>query len=68
MVILIRLNVLKLRWNVVDIFVEEFFKLLTAPKSRDISDFKVIIKNLIVDLLMTLNVPEYPAASLLLQQ
>eukprot|EP01018_Ginkgo_biloba_P004991 Gb_41687 [translate_table: standard] len=40
---------------------------LTVPKCQDGSDIKVILENLVVDLLTTLNVPEYPAASLLLQ-
>lgn len=48
-------------------FCGRILQLLAAPKSRDISDIKVIIENVIVDLLTTLNVPEYPAASLLLQ-
>ncbi|XP_057817132.2 sister chromatid cohesion protein SCC2 isoform X2 [Cryptomeria japonica] len=40
---------------------------LSVPRSQDISDIKIIIENLVIDLLITINVPEYPAASLLLQ-
>lgn len=38
-----------------------------APKTPDGADVKGIVDNLLVDLLTTLNVPEFPAASLLLQ-
>lgn len=38
-----------------------------TPKAQDGADVKGIVENLIVDLLATLNVPEFPAASLLLQ-
>lgn len=48
-------------------FCGRILQMLAIPKSRDISDIKVIIENLIVDLLTTLNMPEYPSASLLLQ-
>lgn len=38
-----------------------------TSKSQDASEVKVIIENLVVDLLTTLNLPEYPAASLILE-
>eukprot|EP01018_Ginkgo_biloba_P006884 Gb_05661 [translate_table: standard] len=39
----------------------------TSPKAQDGSDIKGIVENLVVDLLTTLNIPEFPAAGLLLQ-
>ncbi|KAH9304417.1 hypothetical protein KI387_008821 [Taxus chinensis] len=39
----------------------------TSPKAPDGSDIKGVVENLVVDLLTTLNIPEYPAAGLLLQ-
>ncbi|KAG6556205.1 hypothetical protein Mapa_002146 [Marchantia paleacea] len=48
-----------------------FWKLVlqrwAAPKGQEGADIKAIVENIVVDLLSTLNVPEYPAASLLLQ-
>lgn len=38
-----------------------------TSKSQDASEVKVIMENLVVDLLTTLNLPEYPAASLILE-
>ncbi|XP_057521747.1 sister chromatid cohesion protein SCC2 isoform X2 [Amaranthus tricolor] len=38
-----------------------------TSKSQDSSEVKVILENLVVDLLTTLNLPEYPAASLILE-
>ncbi|XP_057824377.2 sister chromatid cohesion protein SCC2 isoform X1 [Cryptomeria japonica] len=38
-----------------------------SPKAQDGSDIKGVVENLVVDLLTTLNIPEYPAAGLLLQ-
>jgi cohesin loading factor subunit SCC2 len=38
-----------------------------APKAQDGADVRAIVENLVLDLLTTLNVPEFPAASLLLQ-
>ena len=38
----------------------------TSPKAHDGVDIKGVVENLVVDLLTTLNVPEYPAAGLLL--
>ncbi|KAH9298518.1 hypothetical protein KI387_030200, partial [Taxus chinensis] len=43
------------------------FQYLSVPKSQDLSEIKIIIENLAIDLLTTINVPEYPAASLLVQ-
>ncbi|XP_074301970.1 sister chromatid cohesion protein SCC2-like isoform X1 [Silene latifolia] len=40
---------------------------LTTVKSQDASEVKVIMENLVLDLLTTLNLPEYPAASLILE-
>lgn len=40
---------------------------LTSVKSQDASEVKVIIENLVLDLLTTLNLPEYPASSLVLE-
>lgn len=40
---------------------------LTSVKSQDASEVKVIMENLVLDLLTTLNLPEYPAASLILE-
>lgn len=38
-----------------------------TSKSQEASEVKVIMENLVVDLLTTLNLPEYPAASLILE-
>lgn len=38
----------------------------TSPKAHDGADIKGVVENLVLDLLTTLNVPEYPAAGLLL--
>ncbi|KAL2898524.1 Sister chromatid cohesion protein SCC2, partial [Bienertia sinuspersici] len=38
-----------------------------TSKSQDASEVKVIMENLVVDLLTALNLPEYPAASLILE-
>lgn len=46
---------------------KNIFQRWAAPKSQDGVDVKGIVENLVVDLLTTLNVPEFPAASLLLQ-
>lgn len=48
-------------------FWKNIFQRWAAPKSPDGVDVKGIVENLVVDLLTTLNVPEFPAASLLLQ-
>ncbi|XP_058080840.1 sister chromatid cohesion protein SCC2 isoform X2 [Magnolia sinica] len=39
----------------------------TAVKSQDVSELKVIMENLVMDLLTTLNLPEYPASALILE-
>lgn len=50
---------------------KNFWKLVlqrwAAPKSQDSIDVKGVVENIVVDLLTTLNAPEFPAASLLLQ-
>ncbi|KAL2629314.1 hypothetical protein R1flu_014000 [Riccia fluitans] len=38
-----------------------------APKAQEGADIKAVVENIVIDLLSTLNVPEFPAASLLLQ-
>ncbi|XP_021770923.1 sister chromatid cohesion protein SCC2-like isoform X2 [Chenopodium quinoa] len=38
-----------------------------TSKSQEASEVKVIMENIVVDLLTTLNLPEYPAASLILE-
>ena len=48
-------------------FWQNVFQRWAAPKTPDGADVKGIVDNLLVDLLTTLNVPEFPAASLLLQ-
>jgi cohesin loading factor subunit SCC2 len=48
-------------------FWQNVFQRWAAPKNPDGADVKGIVDNLLVDLLTTLNVPEFPAASLLLQ-
>lgn len=48
-------------------FWKNVFQRLAAPKNPDGADVKGIVDNLLMDLLTTLNVPEFPAASLLLQ-
>jgi len=48
-------------------FWQNVFQRWAAPKTPDGADAKGIVDNLLVDLLTTLNVPEFPAASLLLQ-
>ncbi|PIA63024.1 hypothetical protein AQUCO_00200800v1, partial [Aquilegia coerulea] len=40
---------------------------LTAVKTQDMSEMKVIIENLVADLLTTLNLPEYPASAHILE-
>ncbi|KAK9699362.1 hypothetical protein RND81_08G169500 [Saponaria officinalis] len=40
---------------------------LTTVKSQDASEVKVIMENVVLDLLTTLNLPEYPAASVILE-
>ncbi|KAL9226081.1 hypothetical protein vseg_001931 [Gypsophila vaccaria] len=40
---------------------------LTTAKSQDASEVKVIMENVVLDLLTTLNLPEYPAASVILE-
>ncbi|GAB2216709.1 hypothetical protein Droror1_Dr00024486 [Drosera rotundifolia] len=39
----------------------------TSVKSQDTSELKSIIENLVIDLLTTLNLPEYPASGLILE-
>lgn len=39
---------------------------LTAAKAQDTSELKAMLENLVVDLLTTLNLPEYPASAPLL--
>lgn len=39
----------------------------TAAKTLDVSECKVILENLVADLLTTLNLPEYPASALILE-
>ncbi|GAB2299288.1 hypothetical protein Dimus_033359 [Dionaea muscipula] len=39
----------------------------TSVKSQDASELKVIIENLVLDLLTTLNLPEYPGSGLILE-
>ncbi|CAM6093121.1 unnamed protein product [Calypogeia fissa] len=39
----------------------------SAPKAHEGGDVKAVVENLVVDLLTTLNLPEFPASSLLLQ-
>ncbi|KAI3848993.1 hypothetical protein MKW92_038979, partial [Papaver armeniacum] len=40
---------------------------LTTLKTQDASEAKVIIENIVMDLLSTLNLPEYPASALILE-
>ncbi|WOK99668.1 nipped-B-like protein A isoform X1 [Canna indica] len=40
---------------------------LTAPKSQDMLESKTILENIIMDLLATLNLPEYPASASILE-
>lgn len=40
---------------------------LTGSKNQDSSELKIMIENLIVDLLVTLNLPEYPGAAPILE-
>ncbi|KAJ7532193.1 hypothetical protein O6H91_14G075900 [Diphasiastrum complanatum] len=53
--------------DVVKYFWKNVLQRWVTPKSQDGSDIKAIVDNLVMDLLTTLNVPEFPAASLLLQ-
>ena len=39
----------------------------TAPKAHEGSDIRSLVENLVIDLLTTLNAPEFPAANVLLQ-
>lgn len=39
----------------------------TSVKSQEVSELKVIMENLVVDLLTTLNLPEYPASAPILE-
>lgn len=40
---------------------------LTSVKTQDASELKVIIENIVMDLLTTLNLPEYPASAPILE-
>ncbi|VFQ68533.1 unnamed protein product [Cuscuta campestris] len=40
---------------------------LTNSKSQEASELKMVIENIVMDLLITLNLPEYPASALLLE-
>lgn len=40
---------------------------LTGSKTQDSAELKIMIENLVVDLLVTLNLPEYPAAAPILE-
>lgn len=40
---------------------------LTTAKAQDISESKMILENLVMDLLTTLNLPEYPASASILE-
>ncbi|MCL7033996.1 hypothetical protein MKW94_025445 [Papaver nudicaule] len=40
---------------------------LTTVKTQDVSEVKVIIENIVMDLLWTLNLPEYPASAPILE-
>lgn len=39
----------------------------TTSKPQDVSESKMIIENIVADLLTTLNLPEYPASALILE-
>ncbi|KAL6013457.1 hypothetical protein ACLOJK_003955 [Asimina triloba] len=39
----------------------------TSLKSQEVSELKVIVENIVVDLLTALNLPEYPAVALILE-
>ncbi|XP_068654009.1 sister chromatid cohesion protein SCC2 isoform X2 [Aristolochia californica] len=47
--------------------VQRFTTSKTQTQTQDLSELKVIMENIVTDLLMTLNLPEYPASALLLE-
>ncbi|XP_074560939.1 sister chromatid cohesion protein SCC2 isoform X1 [Curcuma longa] len=49
------------------LFWTSFLQRLTNGKSQDASESKIILENLVMDLLTTLNLPEYPASASLLE-
>ncbi|KAF5189536.1 Sister chromatid cohesion protein scc2 [Thalictrum thalictroides] len=49
------------------LFWKHVLQRLTAVKAQDMSEMKVIIENLVIDLLTTLNLPEYPASAHILE-
>lgn len=49
------------------IFWSRVLQRLTSTKSHDTSELKIIMDNLVTDLLTTLNLPEYPASAPILE-
>lgn len=49
------------------LFWQHVLQKLTTAKTQDASEMKVIIENLLTDLLTTLNLPEYPASAHILE-
>lgn len=49
------------------IFWTRVLQRFAAVKNQDASELKVMMENLVTDLLTTLNVPEYPASALILE-
>ncbi|KAG9439816.1 hypothetical protein H6P81_019981 [Aristolochia fimbriata] len=47
--------------------VQRFTTAKTQTQTHDISELKIIMENLVTDLLTTLNLPEYPSSALLLE-
>ncbi|XP_024530333.1 sister chromatid cohesion protein SCC2 isoform X2 [Selaginella moellendorffii] len=53
--------------SICNYFWRNVFQRWAVPKAQEGSDVKLVMENLVLDLLATINVPEFPAASLLLQ-
>ncbi|XP_020095025.1 nipped-B-like protein isoform X2 [Ananas comosus] len=49
------------------IFWTSVLQRFTTAKTQDVTESKVILENLVMDLLMTLNLPEYPASAPILE-